>query len=36
MAFDITPYIDMKPGEVRKLIREGVIDFPTAGICGRF
>ena len=33
MAFDITPYIDMKPGEVRKLIREGVIDFPTAGMC---
>ena len=25
MAFDITPYIDMKPSEVRKLIREGVI-----------
>ena len=23
MAFDITPYIDMKPSEVRKLIREG-------------
>lgn len=33
MAFDITPYIDMKPSEVRKLIREGVIDFPTAGMC---
>ena len=33
MAFDITPYIDMKPAEVRKLIREGVIDFPTAGMC---
>ena len=31
MAFDITPYIDKKPSEVRKLIREGVIDFPTAG-----
>ena len=29
MAFDITPYIDKKPSEVRKLIREGVIDFPT-------
>ena len=26
MAFDITPYIDMKPSEVRKLIREGVIE----------
>ena len=23
MAFDITPYIDKKPGEIRKLIREG-------------
>lgn len=33
MAFDITPYIDMKPAEVRRLIREGVIDFPTAGMC---
>ena len=33
MALDITPYIDMKPAEVRKLIREGVIDFPTAGMC---
>ena len=33
MAFDITPYIDMKPSEVRQLIREGVIDFPTAGMC---
>lgn len=33
MAFDITPYIDKKPSEVRKLIREGVIDFPTAGMC---
>jgi len=33
MAFDITPYIDMKPSAVRKLIREGKIDFPTAGMC---
>ena len=33
MAFDITPYIDKKPSKVRKLIREGVIDFPTAGMC---
>ncbi len=33
MAFDITPYIDKKPSEVRKLIREGVIDFPTSGMC---
>lgn len=33
MAFDITPYIDKTPAEVRQLIREGVIDFPTAGMC---
>ena len=30
MAFDITPYVDMSPKEVRELIRKGVIDFPTA------
>ena len=28
MAFDITPYVDKTPAEVRELIREGVIDFP--------
>lgn len=28
MAFDITPYVDKTPAEVRALIREGVIDFP--------
>ena len=33
MAFDITPYMDKKPSEVRQLIRQGVIDFPTAGMC---
>ena len=33
MAFDITPYIDKSPAEVRALIRQGVIDFPTAGMC---
>ncbi len=33
MAFDITPYIDMQPAQVRRLIRKGVIDFPTAGMC---
>lgn len=32
MAFDITPYVDKTPAEVRELIREGVIDFPTAGM----
>lgn len=33
MAFDITPYADKTPAEVRTLIRRGVIDFPTAGMC---
>lgn len=33
MAFDITPYVDRTPAEVRALIRQGVIDFPTAGMC---
>lgn len=32
MKFDISPYIDRKPTEVRRLIREGVIDFPTSGM----
>lgn len=31
-SFDITPYIHMAPGQVRKLIREQVITFPTAGM----
>ena len=33
MAFDITPYVDMSPKKVSELIRKGVIDFPTAGMC---
>ncbi|MBQ2739760.1 MAG: putative hydro-lyase [Oscillibacter sp.] len=32
MAFDITPYIDMSPAEVRAAIRRGEVDFPTAGM----
>ena len=32
MAFDITPYIDKSPAEVRAAIRKGEIDFPTAGM----
>jgi len=36
MAFDITPYINMKPSEVRALIREGKIDFPTSGMCAGY
>ena len=33
MAFDITPYMYQTPAQVRALIRQGVIDFPTAGMC---
>ena len=33
MAFDIAPYIDKSPAEVRAAIRKGEIDFPTAGMC---
>ena len=36
MAFDITPYIHMTPAEVRGLIRQGKIDFPTAGMCAGY
>ena len=31
--FDITPYVDMSPAEVRQRIRSGEITFPTAGMC---
>ena len=33
MAFDITPYVHASPAQVRQLIRQGRIDFPTAGMC---
>ena len=33
MSFDSTPYRDRKPSEVRQLIRAGILDFPTAGMC---
>ncbi len=33
MALNTTPYGNMKPSEVRALIRAGKIDFPTAGMC---
>lgn len=33
MKFDITPYIDMSPKEVREKIEKGEITFPTAGMC---
>lgn len=36
MAFDITPYIHETPEKVRQLIREGTIDFPTAGMCAGY
>ena len=36
MAFDITPYVHMTPAEVRGLIRQGKIDFPTAGMCAGY
>ena len=36
MAFDISNYVHMKPSEVRQLIREGKIDFPTAGMCAGY
>lgn len=36
MAFDITPYVHMSPAEVRGLIRQGKIDFPTAGMCAGY
>ena len=34
--YDIKPYIDRSPDEVRALIRAGKIDFPTAGMCRGF
>lgn len=36
MSFDITPYINKTPKEVRALIREGKIDFPTSGMCAGY
>lgn len=36
MAFDITPYIHETPEKVRQIIREGKIDFPTAGMCAGY
>ena len=36
MSFDITPYVHMSPAEVRSLIRQGKIDFPTAGMCAGY
>ena len=31
-AFDIQPYIQQAPAQVRQRIRTGIIDFPTAGM----
>ncbi len=36
MAFDISPYTNKSPEEVRALIRQGVIDFPTAGMAAGY
>ena len=36
MAFDITPYINMSPSEVREAIRKQEVDFPTAGMSAGF
>lgn len=30
-AFDIQPYIHQPPAQVRQYVRDGIIDFPTAG-----
>ena len=32
-SYDISPYIDSRPDQVRTLIRAGDITFPTAGMC---
>jgi len=34
--YDITPYIDSSPEQVRLFVRDGKIDFPTAGMCRGF
>ncbi|MBQ0084284.1 MAG: putative hydro-lyase [Clostridiales bacterium] len=34
--FDITPYVNMKPAEVREKIRSGEINFPTAGMAAGY
>ena len=34
--FDITPYIQMHPKQVRELIRNQTITFPTAGMCAGY
>jgi len=36
MGFDITPFVHLSPAQVRALIREGKIDFPTAGMCAGY
>ena len=34
--FDITPYVHMHPKQVRELIRNQTITFPTAGMCAGY
>lgn len=36
LRYDITPYINSSPQDVRSLIRQGKISFPTAGICSGY
>ena len=35
-AFDIQPYIQQAPAQVRQMIRTGIIDFPTAGMAAGY
>lgn len=35
-AFDIQPYIQQAPAQVRQRIRTGIIDFPTAGMAAGY
>ncbi len=34
--FDITPYVNMTPRDVRENIRKGIINFPTAGMAAGY
>lgn len=35
-AFDIHPYIHQTPAQVRQYVRDGIIDFPTAGMAAGY
>jgi len=34
--YDVSKYVNMKPAEVRSLIRNGEVKIPTAGMCGGY